>query len=315
MLHGKEVFNFFTIYNIKGIISIFVFCILMFFVVLKTLNLKLEHNINNYGDFLELLKNKYPFFNNNLFLLIINIFLAVTFYIMLVGLSTLFNYQFGFQKIIITLVVVLLCYNILNKNNLNFLYIINSILMPVLILFISFLSINNINISKIEIYNNKNIIFSIFSGLIYFSYNSLLIIPILFKIQTTNKKNNLLLSLFFCLIIFILAILINLLLLTYFNYIKNIDLPILAICNLKNNIFSFLYFFIILSAILSTLFSAGFSFIANINKKNKKIILILFLSLSFIFNYFSLSNLIDIFYPIFGLLGFVQIFLILFNKY
>ena len=315
MLLGKEVFNFFTIYNINGLISIFIFCTLMFFVILKTLNLKLKFNINNYAEFLELLKNKYSFFNNKLFLLFINIFLAVTFYIMLTGLCTLFDYQFGLQKVLVTFIIILICYHIFNKNNLNFLYIINSILMPILILFMTFLSLNNINFSEIKLYNNNNFINSIFNGLLYFSYNSLLIIPILFEIKSNNKKSNLFLSLFFCLIIFSLTILINLLLLTYFNYIKDIDLPILTICNSKNAIFSFLYFFIILSAILSTLFSSGFSFIANINKKNRKITLMLFLAFSFIFIFFSFSNLINIFYPIFGLLGFIQIFLILFNKY
>lgn len=218
-------------------------------------------------------------------------------------------------KIFIIFIIIIICYNVFIKNNLNFLYIINSILMPILILFMVYLSLVNIDFSKIELYNNNCLINSIFNGLLYFSYNSLLIIPILFEIKTNNKKSNLFLSLIFCLIIFILTILINLLLLTYFNSIKYVDLPILAICNSKNTIFSFLYFFIILSAILSTLFSSGLSFIANINKKNKKIVLILFLSFSFIFMFFSFSKLIDIFYPIFGILGLIQILLILFNKY
>ena len=97
--HGKEVFNFFTIYNLNGIISILFFSVLMFFVFYKILNIKLKYNLENYSDFLDLLKNKNSIFNNKLFLFIINIFLAATFYIMLVALSTLFNYQFGISKI------------------------------------------------------------------------------------------------------------------------------------------------------------------------------------------------------------------------
>ncbi len=286
----------------------------MFFVFYKVLNIKLFYNLNSYSDFLKLLHNKYSFFNYKIFLFIINFFLAISFYIMLNALCTLFSYQFNFQKILVTIIVIYICYNIFNKKNLKFLYIINSMLMPILIVYIIFLSLNNINISEIELFNN-NFFTSILSGILYFSYNSLLIIPILFELNITSKKNNLLLSLFFSMIIFTLTILINLLLLTFFNSVKNIDLPILAICNTKNNIFSFLYFFVFLSAILSTMFSSGFSFIANIKEKNKKIILITFLFLSFIFIDFSLSNLIDIFYPIFGLLGLAQIFLILLDKY
>ena len=142
---------------------------------------------------------------------------------MLNALCTLFSYQFNFQKILVTIIVIYICYNIFNKKNLNFLYIINSMLMPILIVYIIFLSLNNINISEIELFNN-NFFTSILSGILYFSYNSLLIIPILFELNITSKKNNLLLSLFFSMIIFTLTILINLLLLTFFEYFISFDL-------------------------------------------------------------------------------------------
>lgn len=314
MLRGKEIFNFFTIYNTSGILSILFFSVLMFFVTWKVLNLRLFYQIDNYSDFLELLKNKYSFFYSNLFLSIINIFLAISFYIMLVALSTLFHYQFGIGKTIVTCLVIIVCYHIFNRNDLNFIYIINSILMPILIFFITFLSLSNIDLNSIAFHHQIESS-SILKGLLYFSYNSLLIIPILFSIKVNNKKQNCVLSLLFAFIILALTLLINFLLLTFLNEIKDIDLPILAICHLKHNIFSFFYFFIILSAILTTLFSSGFSFMQNIKTSNKKIVLIAFLIFSFFFNYFSFSNLIDIFYPLFGFLGFIQIFLILFNKY
>ena len=312
LLLGKEIFSFFTIYNFNGIISIFLFCILMFFIFYKILNIRLKYNLENYSDFLKLLNKHYLFFNDKIFLFIINIFLASAFYIMLTALCTLFNYQFGIAKTIITLIIVLICYNVFNKNNLNFIYTFNTLLMPVLTVFLTYLSIKNIHIQAINFeYNyNNNLIKSIFSGLLYFSYNSLVIIPILFKLKIKDKKSNMLLSLFFTSIIFILSNLINLLLLSNFDFIKNIYLPILAICNKKNSFYSYAYFFIILSAILSTLFSSGYAFISNINKKNKRMTLIVFLSFSFIFQMFSFSNLINYLYPFFGLLGLIQILII-----
>ena len=284
----------------------------MFFIFYKILNIRLKYNLENYSDFLKLLNKHYLFFNDKIFLFIINIFLASAFYIMLTALCTLFNYQFGIAKTIITLIIVLICYNVFNKNNLNFIYTFNTLLMPVLTVFLTYLSIKNIHIQAINFeYNyNNNLIKSIFSGLLYFSYNSLVIIPILFKLKIKDKKSNMLLSLFFTSIIFILSNLINLLLLSNFDFIKNIDLPILAICNKKNSFYSYAYFFIILSAILSTLFSSGYAFISNINKKNKRMTLIVFLSFSFIFQMFSFSNLINYLYPFFGLLGLIQILII-----
>lgn len=323
---GKEVFNFFTIYSYNGLISIFIFSILIFLLIYKCLNIKTKFRIKNYNEFIFYLEKKYKLFNHKFFLLIINIFLASSFYIMTNALSALFNYQFNISKIIIIFCTIIISYIIFYKENINFIYIINSILMPILILFIislcSFnINFNNININLNLINNNSNIFISIFVGLLYFSYNSLLLIPIIFDLKIYKKNNNLKISFIFSLIIFLITFLINLLLLSFYNFIYNLELPVLYISNSSIKIFSYLYFFIILSAIFTTMISSGYSFTSNFNNKkntynnfNFKFKLIIFLLFSFIFCFFSFSNLINFFYPIFGLIGFIQIFLILINK-
>lgn len=318
---GKEVFNFFTIYSLNGIISIFIFSILLFFMIYKCLNIKTNLQLNSYNKFIFYLEKKYRFFNHRFFLIIINIFLASSFYIMITALSSLFDYQFSTQKFITITWTIIICYIIFYKKNINFIYIINSILMPILILFIITLCLFNTNLNNInfnEINSNYNFIYSIFMGLLYFSYNSLLLIPIVFDLKIDeNKKgknNNLKIAIIFSLIIFFITFLINLLLLSFYNLVYNLELPILYISNSSLKIFSFLYFFIILSAIFTTMISSGYSFISNLNKNNFKIKLIIFLLFSFIFCLFSFSDLINFFYPLFGLIGFVQIFLILIDK-
>ena len=151
-------------------------------------------------------------------------------------------------------------------------------------------------------------------GLLYFSYNSLLLIPIIFDLKTSKKNNNFKISFIFSLIIFLITFLINLLLLSFYNFIYNLELPILYIANSSIKLFSYFYFFIILSAIFTTMISSGYSFTSNFNNNNFKIKLIIFLLFSFIFCLFSFSDLIIFFYPIFGLIGFIQIFLILSDK-
>ena len=315
---GKEIFNFFTIYSFNGIISIFIFSFLLFLLINKCLKIKFNLNINNYGELILYLEKKYKFFNHKLFLFVINIFLASSFYIMIAALSSLFNYQFNIAKFITITCCIFICYLILYKKNINFIYTINSILMPFLILFIIFLCLFNTNINNIkfnEIYSYFNFFHVIFMGLLYFSYNSLLLIPIIFNLKINNKKNILKISLLFSLIIFLITLLINLLLLSFYNKIYNLELPILFISNSSFKIFSFLYFFIILSAIFTTMISSGYSFINSFNKNNFKIKLFLFLLFSFVFCMFSFSSLINFFYPLFGFLGFAQIFLILLDKY
>lgn len=315
---GKEIFNFFTCYSYYGMISIFIFSLLLFLLILKCFNMKIDFKLHNYHDFLCYLEKKYKFFNRQLFLLIINIFLASSFYIMVIALSSLFEYQFNIAKLLTIITTIFICFMIFYKNNIHFIYIINSILMPILILFIISLCLFNINFSHINLTtlnHNSNIILAIFMGLLYFSYNSLLLIPIIFDLKIdTNKRMNFKISMIYSFIIFGLMFLLNLLLLSFSVFIENIELPILYIANSSLKLFSFFYFFIFLSAIFTTMISSGYSFIANFKKEHFKIKLILFLLFSFIFCFFSFSSLINFFYPLFGLIGFIQIFLILSNK-
>ena len=323
---GKEVFNFFTIYSFNGIISIFIFSFLLFLLIYKCLKIKENLKINSYNEFIFYLEKKYKFFNYKFFLILINIFLASSFYIMIAALSSLFNYQFNITKFITIIWTIIICYFIFYKKNIKFICIINSILMPALILFMLSLCLSNINLNNInfdEITGNYNIIYAIFMGLLYFSYNSLLLIPIIFdlKINSNKKENNkaikninFKIAFIYSFIILIITFLINLLLLSYYNLIYNLELPILYISNSSIKIFSYFYFFIILSAIFTTMISSGYSFINSFKKNDFKIKLIIFLLFAFIFCVFSFSDLINFFYPLFGIIGFLQIFLILIDK-
>lgn len=315
---GKEIFNFFTCYSYYGIISILIFGILLFLLIYKCLNIKTNLKLNSYNEFIFYLEKKYKFLNRKFFLLVINIFLASSFYIMINALSSLFNYQFDIAKFITIIWAISIGFFIFYKKNINFIYIINSILMPILILFIIFLCIFNTNLNNInfnEATINYSFIYSVFMGLLYFSYNSLLLIPIVFDLKINDKKNNnFKIALTFSIVIFLITFLLNLLLLSFYNLIYNLELPILYVSNSSIKIFSYLYFFIILSAIFTTMISSGYSFVSNFNKNNFKIKLISFLLFSFVFCSFSFSSLINFFYPIFGLIGFIQIFLILIDK-
>lgn len=309
---GKEVFNFFSIFGVFSLIGIFIFSFLFFIIIYKILNLKYTFNLNSYEKFLLYLEKKYKFFKANVFMYLVNIFLLISFYIMVCALCTLFYDKFNITKYITVLVTILICYFIFIKNNIKFIYSLNLALMPVLIIFIILLGIKNINI-EFSLYHNSSFTFmSLINCMLYFSYNSLLIIPILFKIDV-NKKNIFKLSFWFSFIIFVLMNILNIILLINFELINNKDLPILHISIGNGPVFSFLYFFIFLSAILTTMISSGFAFCNNLNK-NKKIIIISFLFFSFIFAFLSFSDLINFFYTFLGYIGLLQIILILANK-
>lgn len=309
---GKEVFNFFSIFGVYSFIEIIIFSFLFFLIIYKVLKLKNNFKLNSYEEFLLYLEKKYKFFNAKIFIFLVNIFLLVSFYIMVCALCTLFYDKFNIAKYITVLITILICYFIFIKNNIGFIYSLNLLLMPVLILFIILLGIKNINFYVPLYYNSSFTFMSLVKCMLYFSYNSLLIIPILFKINV-NQENILKLSFWFSFITFILINILNLILLINFKLINNYDLPIFHISIGNGPIFSFLYFYIFLSAILTTMISSGFAFCNNLNK-NKKIIIIIFLLFSFIFAFLSFSNLINFFYSLLGYIGLLQIILILANK-
>ena len=99
VLHlGQEIYLFFYRYGIKGIFGIIVCNILMGLVIYKTLNIIRLKDIKTYKEFLEFItpkfeKNKY--FNlsqiiNN----VINIFLLITFFIMVSGFGAYFFQEY-----------------------------------------------------------------------------------------------------------------------------------------------------------------------------------------------------------------------------
>ena len=178
---GREILNFFTIYNWGGIISIIIFSFFLFVFTLKCLNIKQKLNIENYNEFVLSMKNKYTFINYDFFVFFINIFLAISFYVMLSSFSSLFLYQFRVSKIITISLTIIFCFFVFLKNNLDFIYKINCILVPILIIFLFSFSINNINLKNIIfLKSTDNIFFSIFMGILYLGYNSLLLIPVIF---------------------------------------------------------------------------------------------------------------------------------------
>lgn len=79
------------------------------------------------------------------------------------------------------------------------------------------------------------------------------------------------------------------------------------------NIYKYLYGLIILGAIITTEISAGFGFLNNVSKNekkyklNNKIICLIAIPVSLL----GFSNLVNNLYPVFGMLGLIQIFLIL----
>ena len=110
-----------------------------------------------------------------------------------------------------------------------------------------------------------------------------------------------------------LSITIYLLMNVFSSKIKNIEIPILYIANTLGTWGKYIYGMVVLIAIFTTAISTGYGFLNNIASTRKKYLIysVIICIASVFIGQIGFSNLINILYPIFGYLGFIQIFFLL----
>ena len=293
--------------------------------IYKTLGIINKYNINSYKDLLDILiknKKENKYFNfKNIINLIINIFILVTFFIMIAGFGAYFEQQFGINSLVGSSILAILNF-VIFLTSVKGVIKANELLVPMLIVFlviIGFINIIDINIVKLGNYiirtNQSNYILS---AIIYASYNSILLIPVLITLKKyiNTKKQILFISLIGTIIVILLATIIFLILIRVDVDITKLEMPAVYVVS---NIFKFLeiiYGFIILGSIFTTSISLGTSFLQNVskNKKSYTQIAAIMCITSVLISKIGFSNLINLLYPIFGYLGLIQIWRISLTK-
>ena len=322
---GQEIYVFFFSYGIKGFIGIIISSVGMGGLIYKTLGIINKYNINSYKDLLDILiknKKENKYFNfKNIINLIINIFILVTFFIMIAGFGAYFEQQFGINSLVGSSILAILNF-VIFLTSVKGVIKANELLVPMLIVFlviIGFINIIDINIVKLGNYiirtNQSNYILS---AIIYASYNSILVIPVLITLKKyiNTKKQILFISLISTIIVILLATIIFLILIRVDVDITKLEMPAVYVVS---NIFKFLeiiYGFIILGSIFTTSISLGTSFLKNVskNKKSYTQIATVMCITSVLISKIGFSNLINLLYPIFGYLGLIQIWRIILTK-
>ena len=192
----------------------------------------------------------------------------------------------------------------------------NGIVVPLLIIFIIYVGMKvfgTIDIENISNYTIKNNSLNfIIESVLYSSYNSILLIPVLITLRDylKNKKIIKYVSILTLIIILLLTLTIYMLLLKVDVNIKNLEMPAVYVVSKISNILSKMYGVVILSSIFTTSISLGGSFLQNVssNKKSYTQIAIIMCITSLLISKIGFSNLVNILYPIFGYLGLIQIY-------
>lgn len=307
---GKEIYIFFYKYQKYGFWGLVITSILLGAIIYAVIRSCQKNNIDNYECFLrKICKSNSGY---SIIKFIINTFLLMTFYVMASAFGEYFKQEFNIIKIIGIAIIVVLSFFILIRRT-NGLIKVNTILVPVLIIsIIYFGKINPYNITNVDLINNGNINWFI-SSIIYASYNSIILIPVIVSISDSKVKP-LLISAISSMLIFILGSIIFFLLPNLDN-IDKIEIPTLYIMSNFNIIYKYIFGIVILISIFTSCISCGNAFLENFNNNNYKKIAIIICSVALVISELSFSNLVNVLYPFFGVLGLLQIGLIIKQYY
>lgn len=320
MLHGKEIYIFFSKYELCGILGIVISSILIGLLINKVFRIiNKDENIETYNDFLNyILRSKKTKVNLvDSFNFIINIFLLMSFYIMIAGFSAYFKQQYNLPIYITEAIACILCYITLSKN-IEGVIKISVLLVPIIIIFIFNMGINNF---KFELYKIFNMDFnikilprSIVMAILYASYNSIILFPAVVSLKKYVKKNYILyIASSISGVLVILGILLYSILLNGSMEIIELDMPIIYIAKGFGKIYENLYGVVIIISIFTSLISSGYSFLKNCSKNNKqykRYLCFICISSILVCN-IGFSKLVNLLYPVFGILGILQIYYIL----
>ena len=313
---GKEIYSFFFVYGKKGFLGILISVCLIGYVIYKTLKIIKKYNIEKYDDLLDVAINNYKIKKINIKIIlnfIVNIFLIVSFFIMCAGFCAYFSQEFKIPEFISSIFLSIFCFFVLNKN-IKGIFTLNLILIPLITIILTFLGIKSFS-NTFEIMDgisqNK---FWLISAILYASYNTITLISILIPMKKYIKNNIDILktvSIVIILMLVFFAIIISLLF-TIKTDINKIELPVVYAAINFGTIYKYLYGIIIVVAIITTAISSAYGFLNNISttkekyKKNNAIICFFEIFIPIL----GFSNLINILYPIFGILGLIQLILI-----
>lgn len=313
---GKEIYTFFCVYGFNGFIGILISNALIGLVIYSTFSVVLDKNINSYSDFLDYSVGSKKILNytiNN----IMNIFLFISFIVMVSGFGAYFSQEFNISAILGSSIIAVLAFVTFFKD-IDGIVKINTLLIPILIFLVVLLGLkDNLFSFKFNSLPSLNGANWLIKSILYASYNSIVLIPIIINLKdlVTNKSQIKYIIIFTLLVMIVLSCIIFIILQINLSEIQNIDIPVVFIANKFGKLFKYLYGLVVLIAIFTTAISEGYSLLENIAKSKKSyfIISVIICVVAVGFSNIGFSKLLDSLYPFLGYLGLIQIAICFYN--
>ena len=328
---GKEIYSFFFIYGITGLIGICISSLLIGTVIYKVLKICSVSNIKNYSNFCEYI------ITNNIILKkiimqsrmqdkiskwlsnVVNILLLITFFVMVSGSGSFLKQEFAINNYIGGIIIATLCYITFQKN-VDGLIQLSNYLIPMVITLVLLVSVKNLNVvdnySNIsEILTKESVLQAIFKAILYGSYNCILLVPVLTTLRgyLKNKNQVIWISVLSFILITILSLSIYNILMLGNTKIFSLEMPIIEIVKRYGRVYQYCYLFMIGVSIYTTAISMGCGFLNGVSKDKKSfqknsVIMCIF---SIFISQISFSTFVDLLYPILGFVGGLELILLL----
>ena len=315
---GKEIYVFFAKFGIYGIVGAIISAILTGNIIYKTIKIVKKYNIESNNKFIDEVSksknNKIQKINKKFLKSTINIFLVISFFIMMAGFSSYFKQRFNIPIIVSSLIMTIILY-ITFLNNIEGIMKINEVVIPILLIILTYLIVKtpiNMQTNLIKVEPISQLFQAIVMAIIYASYNSVLLIPIIISANKYMKSNKEIKKIAIFITIIIIALSIGMMNIIWNSDIdiESVDLPIIKILE-RNEIEENLYSLVLIIAIFTSAVSAGYGFLENIkNRRTYKKIAILMCLAGIVIAHIGFGKLVEFLYPLFGLIGVFQIILI-----
>lgn len=313
--HGKEIYSFFAVYGFYGVVGLIVASSLIGYLIHKVFHIILHKDIDNYDGFLQELIKEHSFLEE-IIKNIVKIFLGISFYIMIAAFSAYFSQELGFPNWVGSLILASICYFVF-MGSIERITKVNVILIPLLIVIMVVLVCLNLkempNLAAKQVF--ASFPQSIYTAILYGSYNSITLIPIIIPLKKyiKSKKDITKVSKICTTILAILAMCVLVLILKVNIDISKIELPTVYVASQMGKWCRACYGAVILAAIFTSAISAGYAILENKvqNKKKYKTSAFLLCASSIVVSKIGFSQMVNTLYPVFGILGLIEIILII----
>ena len=304
---GREIIDFFGVYGLKGLLGMIICGCIFASIGGFFLSSIYELKIRNYRELLNYI------FGDKLSLIIetiIAIFLFVGFSIMLSGSGAIFSEEFNLPHSFGIYLMAVLCF-IVFIFSIKGLSLINTILVPILIVGIVFLSSSLMLKEGFTFSNAEGVRFTnkgnfISSSILYCGFNSLLVTVVLSSLLPLipNKSTALRGGIIGGFSLGIIGCFILIPLLILYTEIFNLEIPMLKVSEYVSIYYRSIFSIVLWLAMFTTAIANGYGFIENSsNKINRTIVAFIFCICGIPVAKLGFSDLVSTMYPIFGYIG------------